>query len=130
MTNVIPNFQMRHDVQYGYKDVTATSGFSPDLTKFLYSLPTLNVSGSTANNGAVTVSFANIVCVNFIGGVRVATIQSASLATQTAYVLANTSGSYSLNLQLDNGGTIGGLSIFPLNSGNIVQFQFNGTNLF
>ena len=88
------------------------------------------MGGSTVNNGAVTVNFANgIQCVNFTGGVRLATLVSSSLTAQAVYVFANTSGSYSMNMQLDNGGTIGGLSIFPLNSGNIVQFQFNGTTL-
>jgi hypothetical protein len=130
MTNLIPNFQMRHDVQVGYKDVTATSGFSPDLTRFLYSLPTLNVSGSSANNYAVTVSFANnIQCINFTGGVRTATLQSATLAQQVVYTFANTSGTYPVSIQLDNGGTVGALGIYPLNSGTIIQFQFNGTNL-
>jgi len=131
MTNVVPNFQMRHDLQFGYKDVTATSGFSPDLTKFLYSQPTLNVSGSSANNYAVSVSFANNVqCINFTGGVRTATLQSATLAQQgVVYTFANTSGTYPVSIQLDNGGTVGGLNIYPLNSGTIIQFQFNGTNL-
>jgi len=130
MTNVIPNFQLTHDVQFGFKDVTSIGGFSPDLTKFLYSRPTLNISGSSANNYAVSVSFANnIQCINFIGGVRVATIQSATLALQTTYTFANTSGTFPVSLQLDNGGTIGTLSIYPLNSGTIIQFQFNGTNL-
>ena len=130
MTNVIPNFQLTHDVQFGFKDVTSIGGFSPDLTKFFYNQPTSNVSGSSASNYAVTVSFANnIQCINFIGGVRVATLQSATLASQVAYTFANTSGTYPVSIQLDNNGTIGGLSIYPLNSGTIIQFQFNGTNL-
>ena len=130
MTNVIKNYSFLDTVKFGYKDVTAVGGFSPDLTKFLYSLPTLNVSGSTANNGAVTVSLANgIQCINFIGGVRLATLQSATLTAQAAYVFANTSGSYSMNMQLDNGGLIGGLSVYPLTSGSIIQFGWNGTNL-
>ena len=130
MTNAVPNFQIRHDVQFGYKDVTSTSGFSPDLTKFLYSQPTLNVFGSSANNYAASVSFANnIRCINFTGGVRLATIQAATLATQTTYTIANTSGTFPVSVQLDNGGTVGGLGIYPLNSGTIIQFQFDGTNL-
>jgi hypothetical protein len=129
MTNVIPNFQMRHDIQTGYKDLNAVGGFSQDLTKFLYSQPTLNVSGSSANNYAVTISFANnIQCINFTGA-RTATLQSATLAQQVVYTFANTSGTYPVSIMLDNGGTIGGLSIYPLNSGTIIQFQFNGTNL-
>lgn len=131
MTNVIRSFALGDTIKTGFKDVNAVGGVTQDLTKFLYSLPTLNVGGSSSNNGAVTVSFANNVqCINFIGGVRLATLVSSSLVQAAMYVFANTSGSYSLNMQLDNGGTIGGSSIFSLNSGNIVQFQFNGTNLF
>jgi hypothetical protein len=124
------NFEFGPTIQTGFKDLNAIGGVSQDLTKFLYNLPTLNVSGSSANGYAVTVSFANnISCINFIGGVRVATIQAASLAAKTPYILANTSGTYPVSLQLDNGGTIGGLGIFPLNSGTIIQFSYSGGNL-
>ena len=110
--------------------MNAVGGFSQDLTKFLYSLPTLNVSGSSANNYTASVSFANnIQCINFTGGVRLATIQAATLATQTTYTIANTSGTFPVSIQLSNGGTVGGLGIYPLNSGTIIQFQFDGTNL-
>jgi hypothetical protein len=130
MTNVLRNYSFQDTIKTGYKDVTATGGMTQDLTKFLYSLPTLNVSGSSANNYAVTVSFANnISCINFIGGVRVATVQAASLAAQTGYIFANTSGTFPVSLQLDSGGLIGGLSIYPLNSGTIVQFSYSGGNL-
>jgi len=131
MTNVFSSYSRGPNIQIGYKDVNAVGGISVDLTKFLYSLPTLNVAGSSANNGAASVSFANgIQCINFIGGVRVATLLSATLTgVATPYVFANTSGTYPVSLQFENGATIGGLSIYPLNSGAIVQFGWNGTNL-
>jgi hypothetical protein len=131
MTNVIKNWSLLDTIKVGYKDVTAVGGVSPDLTKFLYSLPTLNISGSSANNYAVSVSFANgIQVINFAGGVRLATIQSSTLSAQVAaYTFANTSGTYPVSIQLDNGGLVGGVSVYPLNSGTIIQFSFNGTNL-
>ena len=130
MTNVIRNYSLLDTLKTGYKDVTAVGGVSPDLTKFLYSLPTLNVSGSSANNYTASVSFANgTQVINFIGGVRLATIQSATLATLTAYYFVNTGGAFPVSIQMSNGGTIGGSAIYPLNSGTIVQFQFDGTNL-
>jgi hypothetical protein len=131
MANVIRNYSVLDTIRVGYKDITGVGGVSVDLTKYLYSLPTLNVSGSSANNGAVTVSLANgILCINFIGGVRLATIQSATLSAQVAaYTFANTSGAYPVGIQLDNGGLVGGVSVYPLNSGTITQLSFNGTNL-
>jgi hypothetical protein len=130
MTNVIRSFELGDTIRTGFKDVTATGGMTQDLTKFLYNLPTLNVSGSSANNYIASVSFANnIQCINFIGGVRLATILSATLVAQNPYIFANTSGTFPVSLELDNGGTIGGLSIYPLNSGTIIQFQFSGGNL-
>jgi hypothetical protein len=131
MTSSIPNYTFKETVKVGYKDVNAIGGFSEDMTKYLYSLPTLNVSGSSANNYAVSVSFANqIQCLNFIGGVRLATLQSATLTQQSAvYIFANTSGTFPVSLKLDNNGTIGGLSVYPLNSGTIARFTFDGTNL-
>jgi hypothetical protein len=132
MTNVIRNYSLLDTLKTGYKDLTAVGGVSQDLTKFLYSLPTLNVSGSSANNYAVTVSFANgVLCVNFIGGVRTATILSATLnlSPSMPYLFANTSGTFPVALQLDNNGTIAGQNQYILNSGAIVQFQFSGGNL-
>src|SRR6266404_661884 len=129
MTNVRSNYSIPDTIKIGYKDVTAIGGMSVDLTKFLYSLPTLNVSGSSQQPN-VTVSLANVQCVNFIGGVRVATLQSATLTgVATPYIFANTSGTYPVILQFDNGATIGGLSVYVLNSGAIVQLGWNGTNL-
>jgi hypothetical protein len=132
MTNVLKNYSLLDTIKVGYKDVTAVGGVSPDLTKFLYSLPTLNVSGSSANNYTASVSFANgIQAINFIGGVRIATILSATLnpAPSMPYLLANTSGTFPVVLQLDNNGTIAGQNQYILNSGAIVQFQFSGGNL-
>jgi hypothetical protein len=129
MTNIVRNYSIPDTIKIGYKDVTAVGGMSVDLTKFLYNLPTLNVSGSSQQPSA-SVSLANVQCVNFIGGVRVATLQSATMAgANTPYVFANTSGTYPVSIQFDNGATIGGLSVYPLNSGVIVQFGWNGTNL-
>ena len=129
MTNVRSNYSIPDTIKVGYKDVTAVGGMSVDLTKFLYSLPTLNVSG-TSQQPNVTVSLANVQCVNFIGGVRVATLQSATMSgANTPYVFANTSGTYPVSVQFDNGATIGALVAYPLNSGAIVQFGWNGTNL-
>ncbi len=130
MTSVRSNYSIPDTIKIGYKDVTAVGGMSVDLTKFLYSLPTLNVAGSSANNYVATVSLANVQCINFIGGVRVATLQSATLTgVATPYIFANTSGTYPVILQFDNGATIGGLNAYILNSGAIVQFGWNGTNL-
>ncbi len=130
MTSVRSNYSIPDTIKIGYKDVTAVGGMSVDLTKFLYSLPTLNVAGSSANNYVATVSLANVQCINFIGGVRVATLQSATLTgVATPYIFANTSGTYPVILQFDNGATIGGLSVYVLNSGTIVQFGWNGINL-
>jgi hypothetical protein len=130
--NVSNNYSMLNTIRFGYKDLTSSSGVSPDLTKFLYTLPMLNVSGSSANNYVASVSFANgIQCINFIGGVRVATIQSATLiSTPTVpYLFANTSGTFPVVLLLDNNGTISGQNQYVLNSGTIVQFQYSGGNL-
>jgi hypothetical protein len=130
MTNVLKNYELLSSVRTGYKDVTAVGGISVDLTKYLYNLPTLNISGSSANNYVASVSFANgIQCINFIGFVRLATIQSATLLQQAVYTFANTSGTYPVSVQLDSGGTIGGLTVYPLNSGTIVQFLYSGGNL-
>jgi hypothetical protein len=129
MTNPIPNYSLRDTVRTTYKNVNVVSGYSEDLTKYLYSLPTINVSGSSATN-SLSVSLVGVQCVNFVGGARALILQSATLSQQsTVYVFANTSGTYPVSLLLDNNGTIGGLSIYPLNSGTIARFTFDGTNL-
>jgi hypothetical protein len=130
MTSSIPNYTFKETVKVGYKNVNAVGGFSEDLTKYLYSLPTLNVGGSSATN-TLSLSLANgVQCLNFIGGARLLILQSATLTQQSAvYIFANTSGTYPVSIQLDNGGTIGGLSVYLLNSGAIVRFTFDGTNL-
>ena len=66
---------------------------------------------------------------NFIGGVRLATLQGGTLTQQAVYIFANTGGTFPVNLQLDNGGTIGGQTVYILNSGVVVRFTFNAANL-
>ena len=109
MTNVVKNYSFLDDVKFGYKDVTASGGMTQDL--FLYNQPTLNVSGSSANGYAASISFANgIQVINSIGGVRVATIQSATLAVPSpypaAYIFANTGGNFPVSIKLDYGSRI------------------------
>jgi hypothetical protein len=129
MTSTIPNFAARETVRTTYKDVTATSGYTEDLTRYLNTLPTVKIGGASATN-SLSVSLAGVQCLNFIGGARLLILQSATLTQQSVvYILANTSGTFPVSVQLDNNGTIGGLSVYPLNSGAIARFTFDGTNL-
>jgi hypothetical protein len=123
-TSFMPNFALQGTLVTGNKNTTE------DLTKFLYQLPTINVSGSTAAK-TVSLNLTNIGCVNFTGGIDSATLQSGTLIKFATYIFINTGGSAAnvVNLTLDNHGTIGGQSVFSLVSGQPQKFQFDGTNL-
>jgi hypothetical protein len=121
---VMSNFALEGTLVTGNKNVTE------DLTKYLYQLPTINVSGTSASKTA-SLNLSNIGCVNFTGGVGSATLQSATLVKNATYIFINTAGAAAgvVTLTLDNHGTIGGQSVFSLISGQPVKFQFDGTNL-
>ena len=87
----------------------------------LFNLPTLNV----ARPG--NISLTGVQALNFIGAVSVI-LQSATAVRMAAILFVNTSGSGPVSLKLDNGGTIGGKSVFSLASGQAVTFAFDGTN--
>src|SRR5580700_8083851 len=110
--------------------VTGNKNVTEDLTKYLYQLPTINVSGTSASKTAL-LNLTNIGCVNFTGGIGSATLQSATLVKNATYIFINTAGAAAgvVNLTLDNHGTIGSKNVFSLLSGQPVKFQFDGTNL-
>ena len=86
-----------------------------------YLLPTTNVLRSGSINPA------NLSCLNIIGGFAV-TLQAAGLVkTQTLLIVAT--GGVAATLKLDNGGTIGGQSVYTLNPGTVLLAGFDGTNL-
>jgi hypothetical protein len=93
----------------------------------LNNLPTLTISRASADPQPKSISLAGVQCVNFICGL-IATLESATLITNTTYLLVNT-GSGGVSLSLDNGGTVGGLGNFILKPGAVVELQFDGTNL-
>jgi hypothetical protein len=120
----MPNFALQGTLVTGNKNVTE------DLTKYLYQLPTINVSGSTGAKTA-SLNLTGIQCVNFTGGIGAATIQSSTLVINLTYIFVNSGGAAAnlVNLALDNGGQVGGQSVFSLISGQPQKFQFDGTNL-
>jgi hypothetical protein len=86
-----------------------------------YILPTQNVVRSGSINPA------SLSCLNIIGGFNV-TIQAAGLVnTQTLLIVAT--GGVAATLKLDNGGTVGGQSIYTLKPGTLLLVTFDGTNL-
>lgn len=86
-----------------------------------YILPTTNVVRPGPVNPA------NLGCLNIIGGFNV-TIQSAGLVNNQALMIVATGG-VAATLKLDNGGTVGGQSIYALKPGTLLLVQFDGTNL-
>ncbi len=128
----MPNFAIQNTVVTGVKTtVPGSNTFVDDLTKYLNTLPTLTVGGSSAAK-SVSLSLTGFQCVNFIGGIGSAILQSATLGgLNTVYLFFNTGGAAAavVNLKLDNGGTIGGQSVFSLVSGQPARFAFDGTNL-
>jgi hypothetical protein len=119
----MPNFALQGTTVVSSKNV------GEDLTRYLYELPTLKIGGSSAAK-TVSVSLANIQCVNFIGGIGSAVLQSATLVQTAQYIFINTAGAAAgvVNLALDNG-TIGGQTVYSLISGQPVRFTFSGNNL-
>lgn len=96
--------------------------------------PPLAQATGTADIGALNISRSGTVdmtgtqIVNFIGAVSVV-LKTSTLQKNTPYYFSNTSGANSANISLDNAGTVGGKSAFPLTSGQAAVFAFDGTNL-
>jgi hypothetical protein len=84
-------------------------------------LPTVNVVR------AGTVNPSNLWCINIIGGFLV-TIQSAGLTTGQRLLIVATGG-VSAILKLDNGGMVGGTTVYTLKPGNFLSVSFDGMNL-
>jgi len=106
---------------------TTTLGDNSSTT-MLNTAPTLTVSRSTADPITKSINMTGILAVNFIAGMN-AILQSATLPSGTATLLFLNSQPGVVNLSLDNGGTIGGLSIYLLQFGAPALFQWSGTNL-